>query len=578
MDAFWATTLATTGPASTGEAPDVLTLVIGLLGGLALFLFGMDRVAEALKTVMGNRLKAILGRLTQNQVLGALTGAFVTAVIQSSSVTTVLVVGFITSGLMTLTQSIGIIMGANVGATVTAQIIAFRVTRYALLLVAVGFALSAFATKKRIRHYGTFLMGLGLVFYGMGVMGDAMGPLRGYEPVLDAMAHMEKPLLGILAGTLFTALIQSSAATTGIVIVMASQGLVTLPAGIALIFGANIGTCVTALLATIGKTREALRAAIVHVGFNVCGVLLWVAFIGQLAELVTWISPTAGDLQGAERLAAEMPRRIANAHTVFNVVNTLIFLGFASRIARWVEWLVPERPADEGTVVRARYLDPELLTTPSLALDRVRLEILHMGERVTEMMRAVLPAVFDGDEEELQRIAAMDDALDTLHGETVTYLGRISQGALTDEQTEELLRLMEATGSLENIGDIIETNLVALGRSRIRDGVTVSPATREVIEGFHRAVSRALDASLHAGTQKNEKAARLVVDMKREINRLADEAARHQAQRLVAEEPGRLEAYTFETDVLQNLKRIYYFTKRMARLTVPAVLEKGGRR
>jgi phosphate:Na+ symporter len=236
---------------------------------------------------------------------------------------------------------------------------------------------------------------------------------------------------------------------------------------------------------------------------------------------------------------------------------------------------VPDRPAEEGTVVRARYLDPELLPTPSLALDRVRLEILHMGERVTEMMRAVLPAVLDGDEEELRRIAAMDDALDTLHGETVTYLGRISQGALTDEQTQELLRLMEATGSLENIGDIIETNLVALGLTRIREGVTVSAATREVIEGFHRAVSRALDASIHAGTQKNEEAARRVVDMKQEINRLADDAARHQAQRLVAEEPGRLEAYTFETDVLQNLKRIYYFTKRMTRLTVPAILAKG---
>ena len=279
-------------PAASGEL-EVFQLVMGLLGGLALFLFGMEQMAEALKAVAGERMRDILSRLTANRLMGALTGAFVTAVIQSSSVTTVLVVGFITAGLMSVSQSVGIIMGANIGTTITAQIIAFKVTKFALLMIAVGFAMTLLAKRERRRQQGAGLMGLGLVFFGMAVMGEAMAPLRSYQPFLDAMVRLEHPALGILVGALFTALVQSSSATTGIVIVMAGQGLISLETGIALAFGANVGTCVTALLASIGKPREAVRAAAVHVLFNVAGVLVWVGFIDQLAQLVTWISPTA---------------------------------------------------------------------------------------------------------------------------------------------------------------------------------------------------------------------------------------------------------------------------------------------
>ena len=249
--------------ANTGETSSTLNvsmLLMGLFGGLALFLYGMEQMSESLKAVAGERMKSILSRLTSNRLMGAITGAFVTAIIQSSSVTTVLVVGFITAGLMSLSQSIGIIMGANIGTTITAQIIAFKITKFALLMVAVGFGMLFFGKRERIRQYGTGLMGLGLVFFGMAVMGDAMKPLRSYQPFLDWMIHMETPVVGILVGALFTALIQSSSATTGIVIVMATQGLISLTAGIAVIFGANIGTCVTALLASIGRPREALRA------------------------------------------------------------------------------------------------------------------------------------------------------------------------------------------------------------------------------------------------------------------------------------------------------------------------------
>jgi len=317
--------LAATGDDVTNDI-DWVTMGMGLFGGLALFLFGMDQMADALKAVAGERMKDILARLTTNRVMGALTGAFVTAVINSSSVTTVLLVGFISAGLMSLAQSVGVIMGANIGSTFTAQLIAFKVTKAALLMIGIGFVMMFVGKRERIKQYGAMVMGLGLVFFGMGVMSDAMAPLRTYEPFLDVMEEMENPLIGIAVAALFTGLIQSSAATTGIVIVMASQGLVNLPTGIALAFGANIGTCATAALAAIGKPREAVRAAVVHVLFNVAGVLVWVGFIDQLADLVRWMSPQYPELSGKAQLAAEVPRQIANAHTMFNVANTLLFL------------------------------------------------------------------------------------------------------------------------------------------------------------------------------------------------------------------------------------------------------------
>ncbi len=548
---------------------DFLPLVMGLLGGLALFLFGMEQMADALKAVAGERMRTILATLTTNRFTGALTGAFVTAVIQSSSVTTVLVVGFITAGLLSMSQSIGVIMGANIGTTITAQIIAFKITKYALGMIAAGFVVTFVAKRERQKQWGYLVMGLGLIFFGMGVMGDAMAPLRSYQPFIDLMIRLENPIWGILAGAAFTALVQSSSATTALVIVMASQALITLPAGIALAFGANIGTCVTALLASIGKPREALRAAVVHVLFNVAGVLVWVGLIDQLAQLVTTLSPTAEELTGAAKLAAETPRQIANAHTIFNVANTVLFLGFATWFARLTEWLVPDRSIEEEELVRARYLDEELLSTPPLALDRVRLEILHMGDRAKAMLTAILPALLHGEREDLEAVAKLDDAVDELHGKIVTYLGQVSQQTLSEDQTEGHIRLLQAANDLENIGDLIETNLVTIGLRKAEQQVTISDATREVIEGFHSAVLRAFDAAMTAVTTKNVEATRIVGEMKQEINKLADSAAIHQAQRLVAEEPNRLPAYTIEMGILENLKRIYYFTKRMARAAAP---------
>ncbi|MFC1684578.1 Na/Pi cotransporter family protein, partial [Pseudomonadota bacterium] len=352
--------------AANGEQPmDWGAMTMQLLGGLALFLFGIEQMARALKVVAGNRMKLILARLTTNRFMGAITGAFVTAIIQSSSVTTVLVVGFISAGLMSMAQSVGIIMGANIGTTITAQIIAFKITKAAMLMIAAGFGVLFFAKQEKIQQYGHMLMGLGLLFFGMTIMSEAMEPLRHFQPFLDLMIKMENPLIAILIAAAFTGLIQSSSAATGIVIVMASQGFITLPAGIALAFGANIGTCITALLATIGKPREALRAAMVHVLFNVIGVLIWLGFIDHLAQFVILISPSHEELSGTARLAAETPRQFANAHTIFNLANTLIFIGLTSQFTRLVEWLIPDKPLEKVVTVSPKYLDKMLLDTPA---------------------------------------------------------------------------------------------------------------------------------------------------------------------------------------------------------------------
>ncbi len=559
-------TLAADVPA---EEIDWLRLLMGLFGGLAMFLFGMEQMSDGLKGAAGDTLKDVLARLTKNRFMGALTGAFVTAVLNSSSVTTVLVVGFISAGFMSLSQSIGVIMGANIGSTFTAQIIAFNVTQYALIMVAIGFYLLFTAKQEKNRYYGAMIMGLGLVFYGMGVMGEAMQPLRSYEPFIELMQKMENPLLGILVGAVFTGLVQSSAATTGIAIVMATEGLISLPAGIALAFGANIGTCVTAILAAIGKPVEAKRAAAVHTLFNIAGVLVWVMFIPLLVDIVTAISPAAPELAGKARMAAEVPRQIANAHTIFNISNTLLFIGFTSVFARLVEKLIPEKPLDTKVIVTPKFLDDELIEVPPMALERVRLEIGHMGDIISEMMSGVQTAWRQRDREALDDVLKMDDKVDILHEAILGYLGRIRRETMTNEQSVEFQSLMTATVNLESLADIIESELVTLGKQAIDDNLETDETTRILYVGLSDVVKQAIGQVITAIRGEDEQAAASVLALKDEVRRLADEALARQSERIGVAETGNIELIRLEFEVLDNLRRLYTLAKRIAKEFVP---------
>ncbi len=549
-----------------------LAMGVGLLGGLALFLYGMEKMTDGLKAAAGEQMKILLTKLTRNAVTGAFTGALVTAVIQSSSVTTVLVVGFVSAGLMTLVQSVGVIIGANVGTTVTAQIVAFNVTAAALPLITIGFCMIFIGKNSRARHYGDMLMGLGLIFYGMAAMGDAMSPLRTHEGFIDLMRSMERPIFGMFVGALFTALVQSSSATIGLAVVMATQGFVTLPAGIAIVFGAKIGTCVTALLASLGKPQDALRAAAVHVVYNVLGAAIWIAFIDQLASLAVWASASYPELQGVERLAHEVPRQIANAATIWAVANMVIFLPFSGLLARLVRVLVPERETAETVIVQPKFLDKELMRVPSLALERARLELGHMAELVDQMLEDV-PAAFQN--RDFREVSQHHDQVVVLREEVLHYLQQVGRENLTDIESDELAQLVSATSEIESISAVIGREFVHLGEIFKRENLTASDTTGTLIGKHYEATREAARAGLRAIVEKDERAAQDVVARRDELWKLGSELLQQQAARLAQDDPQRLLKHRVQVDLLDKMRRIYGVAERMAISVLPRAVLAG---
>ncbi len=539
------------------------SLLVGLIGGLALFLFGMDIMTRAMKQVAGASLKMILGRMTGNRFLGLAAGMSITAIVQSSSITTVLLVGFISAGLMTTGQSVAVIMGANIGTTITAQILAFNVTSLALPLLSVGFFVSIIAKRKANHEYGRILLGLGMVFFGMAIMSDAMKPLRSYEPFLAFMLNLDNVLLAALVGAGFTALVQSSSATAGILIVMAGQGLIGLETAVALALGANIGTCVTALFAAIGKPNEAVRAAVVHTLFNVVGVLIWIGFVDQLAQMARLVSPT-----NPAANVSMIPRQLANVHTFFNVFNALVFIGFTRQITRFVEWLLPDRTQVFEPEYAPKHLDPKFLEVPAIAIDAVRLEILHLGTLVQDMLAKAIPAVTTGTPLDIDQLRVMDRPVDLLHREIVGYMRKISLTSLPAKQSDLLMGLIQIANDLEHIGDHIATGMVTSARKRTDENVTISPTTAAVIAGLHDEVMEAFAGLLEALKSEDANAAVKVRSMKAGFSSLIEGIAGHQIERLRADEPKRLLTYTREIELSETLDDIFRVIRRIARTEI----------
>lgn len=551
------------------ELLDPVAMVTGLGGGLALFLYGMRQMADALRTVAGAGLKDVLARLTTNRFTGALSGAFITAAVQSSSVTTVMAVGFVSAGLLTFTQSVGVIMGANIGSTVTAQIVAFDIAGYSLLLIAVGFPMEALSRSRRARYYGTALMGMGLLFFGMDLMGDAMAPLRTYEPFIRFMLEMRAPYLGILAGLVFTAVVQSSAATVGIVIVLATQGLIALESGIALLLGANLGTCVTAGLSAIGRPREAVKTAVVHVVFNLVGVLLVVWFIPPFAELVRSVSPSAPGLSEAAQRAAEVPRQIANAHTIFNVGSTLILIGFAGRLASLVDRIVP-RPAPQPSDGSPVYLDRVYLDQPPVALDRVRLELERLAALAGGLVRGGLAIALSGSEAELEALRKRDQAVDRLQGAIMGYLGQLSMRHLVTPSPRRLQEYLGVANYLENVGDTVTTELVFLGRRRLARGIEFDEATTTSLNRLGTSSAEWFARATDAFERRDLELARRILEARPEMNRMATRTS-SQLLSLAADggEQG-LATCRLAVAYVEALKQIYTLSRRIAEAMLDA--------
>jgi phosphate:Na+ symporter len=540
--------------------------MLGLLaGGLALFLFGLELMTNGLKAVAGASLEGALAKLTANRFLGLISGAFVTAVLNSSTITTVLMVGFVSAGLMTLSQAVPMIMGANIGSTFTAQVMAFNVKALVPFMLAIGFLFHAFGTRQLLRQLGGIVLGLGLLFLGIEFMGDATRPLRTFEPFIKAMQEMENPLLGILAGAIFTAVVQSSAATLAVVIALASQGLMPLEAGIAVVLGANVGTCLTAMLAAIGKPAEAAQVGVVHLLFNVLGVVFWVFFIPQLADLVRHISPSHMDLEGTARLAAETPRQIANAHTVFSVSSTFILIWFVGPLSKLAQRIVPPRRQKTKSAGEPLYLDESALEIPSVGLQRVSLELTRLGELVLTLVRRAPAAVVDGRLEDLQNLLSEDEEVDRLEAAILVYIGRLSQAEHTQEDGQQMVGLAQTANNLESVSDIVTTKLVSLGQQRIAGGIDLARLRDESTSRFVNAVMQNLEQAIGTIDQPNANDMAEVIAAKREIEDLAAATRKSLIEKLQLADKKDVQTFRIATDMIEQCKQIAYFARRIVR-------------
>jgi phosphate:Na+ symporter len=538
-------------------------LLVGLAGGLAMFLLGIQQLTRALQNLSSGRLRETVARLSSRPLTGAASGAATTAIIQSSTATMVLLIGFASAGLITVRQAVPVVLGANVGTTLTMQIIAFDVTRFALLMIAVGFAVSMVDRWGAAHEPAAALLALGLVFLGMDIMAGAVSPLREASEVLAFLAGDANVVVAMLIGAAFTAVVQSSSATSGVLIVLASQGLLDLRTGIAMALGATIGTCITTYLAAIGRPRPGQRVGAVHVLVNVVGVAIWMLLIPQLEAFAVWLSPSAPGLTGAEREAAEVPRQLANAYTTFKVVNLLFFLGLAGPVAAVVTRLLPDRPDEER--IGARYLDEDALDTPDAALGLARLELVRLGEETVAIVDDALPTVLHGTYEQLDELADRDHRIDAIHEALLDYLGRIGLHGLSTAQAVELFAITSMASDFESIGDIVEINLVELGKRRLEEAVLSSGATTEAVTSFHATLVDRLRQVVTAIDRARLDLAWEIVGTKREVTEQRHEVMGHLTRRLRADLPNRVHSYEREMELVGHLQRIAGLTRHIAR-------------
>lgn len=541
----------------------LLDLSAGLVGGLALFLLGIQQLTRAMQNVASSRLRELLIRVSGTPLRGAVSGTLTAGLIQSSTATVVLILGFVVAGAMTLVQSVAVVLGANLGTTLTIQLLAFDITRFSLLMIAVGFAMSSLKRVEVVQIPGRMLMALGLVFFGMDVMAGAVAPLQEDPAFREALIGASTIWIGLLVGAALTAVVQSSSATAGIVVVLASQGLVDLEIGIAVLMGASIGHCVTPLIAGLGTARSGLRVAVIHAMVNTAGVAVAVWLIPQLADLATWLSPTREDLSGLARQSAEAPRQLANAYTVFKLGMLLAFLPLHHRIAALTERLIPDRADDDRP--GARYLDDDVLDTPDIALELSRRELAHLGEEVVAALEATMPTVLHGSEEELAELSLRDQRVDAIHEELLHYLHNIGRSEISDEQSDELLRLLAIANDLETIGDVIANNLADVGYRRLRDGVVPSEPTTEMVNEFHRLITDRLAYTLRSIADTDLGPAQEVFDTKPLVEEQRLVVGTHLVERLRADAPNRIRSYEREVEVISHLQRISGLTRHIAR-------------
>ena len=425
-----------------------LTNIFSMLGGLALFLYGMNMMSNGLELAAGNKMKTILEKLTSNRILGVLVGALVTAIIQSSSATTVMVVGFVNSGLMSLTSAVWVIMGANIGTTITGQLIAIDITAIAPLIAFIGVAMIVFFKSKKLDAFGSVIGGLGILFIGMETMSNAMVPLRTMPEFVGLISKFQNPFIGILVGALFTALIQSSSASVGILQALAKSGVMTLSSSIYVLFGQNIGTCITSVLASIGTSKNAKRTTIIHLTFNIIGTVIFVSIsmLFPFAHLVESITPN--------NVAAQ----IANVHTIFNVATTLLLLPIGTKLVDLAKMILPDDPEDHQHM-SLKYLDFSIFNndyhigTSAIANTQLFNETQHMLNVANHNVKRAFELLDHFDQEKYERLLKDEEYINYLNQQIIDFTTEVISNEFPTEGSQTIVLFLKLSSDLERIGD-----------------------------------------------------------------------------------------------------------------------------
>lgn len=482
-------------------------MIIGLLGGLALFLYGMTSMSEGLKNAAGAKMQAILSKVTSIPILGILMGALVTMVIQSSSATTVMVVSFVNAGLMTLKQAISVILGANIGTTITAQLIAFNLCDYFFIFIILGFFLSFLSKNSIVKYIGQFILGFGILLMGLYFMSSSMEPLQNSATFKRLiLEYGDITIIGFLIGMLLTMILQSSSATIGILIALSFNNLMPLETAIAIVLGLNVGTCTTTLLASIGTTISAKRAAIAHLVFNITGAVLCMFILPWFTQFIQFITPT-------DSLAVE----IANAHTVFNVINTILFYPFIGKLADLVTKILPDNTPPKPSVTK--YLDDRVLETPTMAINLAKEEMHHLGEVTCENLERAMNAFLAMDAKATENIFKAEKNIDIITNEIIEYLAKITRRELTPDQAEDYNLLLHAVNDIERVGDHSE-NIAELLISGVENSIKMSDAAKNELAEMAELVVSAFRMSIEAFEEKDINKAQMVMALEDKIDRM----------------------------------------------------------
>ena len=534
--------------------------IFSFFGGVLLLLYGMRLLGDGLQRAVGPRLRSILLTATDNRVKGMAVGAAITALLQSSSATTVMLVGFVGSGLMGLTQTMGIILGADIGTTLTVQIIAFKVYDYAILMVGVGILLRTLSKRGPWQDMGLATLGFGFVFLALKILIETFEPFASGDSVIGAalLGLSGDPLAGIILSALLTAILQSSAATLGLAITAAYSGLLTLDAMMPIVLGANIGTCGTAIMSSIGASVDSKRVALAHILFKVSGVLMVLPFLGFFTYLVSLAS-------------SDLVRQVAYAHTFFNIAIAVIFLPFIGPFTSLVKWLMPDTGEDKR--FGARYLDPMVLASPPLAIGQAAREALRLADIVGVMLARSIDVFKRNDRALLSELERRDDDADLLDREIKLYLTKLSSEGLTDDQAHREFEILSFTNNMENIGDVIDKNLMSLASKKIKYGLSFSTKGLAEIEMLHKKVMENFETGVATFSESDIELARRLLTHKTDVAELENELRQAHLDRLRSGLRESIDTSSIHLDVLTNLKRINSYICNFAY----QVLERGGK-